>query len=228
MECPKCGVANREDAERCRICGAEMMPRLGGASSSKICPFCHARNDVDAVFCARCNKLLGEPTKKSLRTEKVKEKTEKLYERRYSDYPSSAQRTARLGLAGIILIMVGVFSIFDVAFTMGVGVAITNMEEYDQLVQENPRVKSFLPNLAVCQSIRVVFACFALLGGVAAIRRLGFGMAITGAILGILTSGSSIIMLVWAVWGSLMGLLFLGSILALILIVVSRREFMLT
>jgi uncharacterized membrane protein len=59
-------------------------------------------------------------------------------------------------------------------------------------------------------------------------KRLGFGMAAAGAILGILASGSSIMALVWAVWGALMAMLFLGSILALVLIVISRREFMLT
>lgn len=228
MECPKCGTANKEDAARCRICGAELMPKLGGASATKMCPFCNARNEIDAVFCARCNKLLGEPTKKTLKTEEAKEKVEKLYERRYSDYPSSAQRTARLGLAGIILIMAGIFSIADVAFTIGIGVQITHMQEYDELVEEDPRVKTFLPNLAACESIRLVFACIALFGGLAAMRRLGFGMAAAGAIFGILASGSSIMALVWAVWGALMALLFLGSILALVLIAISRREFMLT
>jgi len=151
MECPKCGVANKEDAERCRICGAELRPRKRKAGPSKECPFCKAQNDADAVFCANCNKLLGEPTKKAIDGEEPMQKKEKYYDRTYADAPTSALRTARVGLAGIIMIMVAFFAILDVAFTLGVGWQVTQMEDYDQLVRENPEVKSFVPNLVVCE-----------------------------------------------------------------------------
>lgn len=50
MECPKCGVGNWEDAERCRICGAELTPRRRPSGPVKECAFCRALNEVDAVM----------------------------------------------------------------------------------------------------------------------------------------------------------------------------------
>ena len=75
--------------------------------------------------------------------------------------------------------------------------------------------------------MRVVFACIALVGALAAIRRLNFGLAVLGGIFGILALGSSIMAVVWGVWFLITGVLFLAAILALILVAISRREFML-
>jgi len=228
MECPKCGVANKEGAERCRICGAELRPRKRKAGLSKECPFCKARNEAGAVFCASCNKLLGEPTKKAIDGEEPKQKKEKHYDRTYEDYATSPLRTARTSFGGIIFMMAGVFALIDILFTLGLGWEATQTEDYDELLRENPALKSAIPNLAACQGIRIVFACLAILGGLAAMRRMRFGLAVAGGVFAILAVMTSVIALFVGAWSLLTGAFFLAAILGLILVLISRREFMLT
>jgi hypothetical protein len=228
MECPKCVVANKEEAERCRICGAELRPRKRKAGPSKECPFCKAQNEGDAVFCVNCNKLLGEPTKKAIDGEEPKQRKEKYYDRTYTDYATSPLRTARTSFGGIIFLMAGVFALIDVLFTLGLGWEATQMEDYDELLRENPALKSAIPNLVACQAIRIVFACLALLGGLAALRRMQFGLAVAGGVFAILAVMTSVIALLLGMWLLLTGVFFLAAILGLILVLISRREFMLT
>jgi len=182
---------------------------------------------LDAAFCARCNKHLGGTSKQALAEDEAKAKKERYNDRTYADYPSSAKATARLGLAGTIMIMAGFLTFLDVAFSLGIGFSITQMDVYDELVQQNPQYKSFIPNLVVCESLRIVFALILFVGGFAAIRRLNFGLAIMGCVFGILALGSSILALVWFPWLLMTGVLFLGLFIALGMILLSRREFML-
>jgi len=201
------------------------MPRIGGASATKVCPFCNARNDVDAVFCARCNKFLGEPTKKMLIQERKKEKKESSFDRTYADYPTSAKNTARLGQAGIWMMIIGILLIVDVVLSFGLAWQLTQAEDYDEIVRDNPEIETLIPSLAVCESIRLIFACFTIIGGLSAMRRMNFGLAILGCVLGLLASISSFLALVWIVWGAFMLLGFLGSIAALVQVLLARREF---
>src|SRR4030066_171660 len=215
MECPKCGVANREEAERCRRCGAQLRLMMSMHLPSKECPFCKKLNANDATFCVNCNRHLGGTSKKTLIEEEKKAREERYYDRTYADYATSAKSTARLGLAGTIMLMVGLFIFLDVAFSLGIGYQVTQMDVYDELVQENPRYKSFFPNLAVCESLRIVFGCITFVGAFAAIRRLNFGLALMGCVFGILALGSSILALVWWIWLLITGLLFFAVIIAL-------------
>ncbi len=50
MLCPSCGHGNRDDAQFCDRCTAELGP---------VCPSCQMQNDVGAHFCRRCRQDLG-------------------------------------------------------------------------------------------------------------------------------------------------------------------------
>jgi len=126
------------------------------------------------------------------------------------------------------MIMAGFLTFLDVAFTLGIGFSITQMDVYDELVEQNPQYKSLIPNLVVCESLRIVFACIMIVGAFSAIRRLNFGLALLGTIFGILALGSSILALVWFPFLLTTGALFIGLLIALGMILLSRREFMLT
>jgi hypothetical protein len=228
MECPKCGVANKDDLEKCRMCGTDLRPRRGPTGSTKSCPFCKALNESDAVFCISCNRPFGEQKGPSVDAIFGKDKAQKYYDRTYADAPSSALRAARTGTAGIILLMITLWAFLDIIFTLGIGYTVTQMDEFDQLEHDNPQLKSFFADLTVCESIRVVFMLLAFVGAITSIRRLNFGLALIGAIFALLLMISSILALLWGVWFLITVVLFFASIVALLLIVFSRREFMLT
>ena len=209
------------------MCGAELKPRKPRAGPSRVCPFCGAQNEMDAVFCESCNKLIGGTAKKADKEELKTRKKEKYYDRTYADYPSSALRTARASMGGILIMMVGVFVMIDVVFTLGIGWEITHMRDYDELARQYPTLKSAIANLTVCQGLRVVFACLALMSGFFAVQRIQYGLAIVGGILAILAVMTSFMALTNGIWLMLVGVFFLMAIIGLVMVAVSRREFML-
>ena len=225
MDCPKCGVHNPEGIERCKICGTELGAPKGPTGPMRKCPFCGVENDKEAPFCSACNRPLYTLEGKAKKPEK--KKREKYYERSYADYPTSAARTWRVGLGGILIMMAAFFALIDAIFTLLISWEISNLADYDQLVRENPELEGVLSSLVVCEGLRIVFILIALMGGFFAVRRLRWGLAMLGGIFGILALLSSFLVLVIPFWAAIVGVLFIGSIIALVLVGTSRKEFML-
>lgn len=115
-------------------------------------------------------------------------------------------------LAGILLILAGLLGLLTWASALAVDTSM---------------IQSFLPSnspitaeqlqstLLICGIIGSILSIIALAGGIVALRRRGWGLAIVGSILGLFTIGPY----------------FLASVLALIgliLIVISRKDFRLT
>lgn len=227
MDCPKCGTHNLEGVERCRLCGSPLSADQDSSGATKECPFCHTKSPINSPFCLGCNRLISPMKRKLPKEEKKRIKKEKYNDRTYADYPSSSLRTARLGLAGIIFIMCSFFVFVDIAFSLGLGWEAAQSREWEELERENPALKTAVSNLVVCQAIRVVFVCLALLGGIAAVRKVRFGFAVAGGVFAIFSLLTSVLALVLGWWLILTGILFLAAILGLILVIISRREFML-
>ena len=224
MDCPKCGVHNLEDAERCRICGNALRPKNEPTGPSKECPLCKTRNDLDAPFCSGCGKPLGSVAIKEV---EKKTKREKYYDRTYADYPGSAMRTAWAGVGGILIVMAAFFALVDANFTIAVSWQVTRLADYDRLLRENPQLKDVITNLVVCQGLRFVFIIIAFAGGIFAIRRLRWGLAMVGGILGILALMSGLLFLIVPFWGWIELVLLCGAVVGVIQVGVSRREFLL-
>lgn len=91
--------------------------------------------------------------------------------------------------------MAGAFGLIDAAFVIGIGV------EYERLDV----------NDVVCSALMVVFGLVAIMGGVMAILRQQFPLAVIGGVSGVFAYGCAL--------GSLL------SLIGLILIVVMRKEF---
>jgi hypothetical protein len=224
LDCPKCGVHNIEGAERCRICGNALTPENEPTGPSKECPLCKTRNDLDAPFCSGCGKPLGSVAIKEI---KKKTKREKYYDRTYADYPGSAMRTAWAGVGGILIVMAAFFALVDAIFTIAVSWQVTRLADYDRLLRENPQLKDVITNLVVCQGLRFVFIIIAFAGGIFAIRRLRWGLAMVGGILGILALMSGLLFLIVPFWGWIELVLLCGAVVGVIQVGVSRREFLL-
>jgi hypothetical protein len=170
---------------------------------------------------------MGSTYSKTAEKREKKEKQAKTYERTYVDYPGSAHRVARAGLGGILIIMAAFFALVDAVFTLIISWQATQLGDYDRLVRENPNLAEALANLAVCEGLRIVFIFIAFAGGIFAVRRLRWGLSMTGGVLCILSLLSGIILLLIPVWGLIELCLLVGAIIGVVLVGISRREFLL-
>lgn len=123
--------------------------------------------------------------------------------------------------------MAAVFALFDAIITIAIVWGATTLADYDRMVRENPELKTALVNLLACQALRLVFVVIAFLGGYFAVKRLNWGLSIVGGIMGILAVITGLLWIVFPVWGLIELVLFLGAILAVVMVGISRKEFML-
>ena len=56
MDCPSCGLENRDDASFCGDCGATLAQEI-------ICPNCRRSNPAGRKFCDGCGRNLTVPSK---------------------------------------------------------------------------------------------------------------------------------------------------------------------
>lgn len=134
-------------------------------------------------------------------------------------YPAPAPmkpETIKPVLAGVLLIVVALMGIVLAIVVLGyVDMGLGFMDEY---FAEDPTgtatgVADMVQNIVtVCAIIFIIFALLALLGGIMAFTRKSWGFAMVGAIFGLFTIGP---------WG----LGFVLSLVALILLIISKDEF---
>ena len=113
------------------------------------------------------------------------------------------EQTIKPVLAGVFLIIAALMAFY----TGGVLVASESMFEGIPMVGD-----TMSDMLTICGAIFIIFGLLALLGGVFSIMRKKWGIALLGAIIGLFTLGT-------------FGLGSLLSLIALILIAISKSEF---
>lgn len=117
------------------------------------------------------------------------------------------QRTMLPMVGGIMLLIAGIISISFWGYIIALGTAAVS------LVPIPPEMAGTVVTiLVVCGSIAIIISLITLLGGVMAMQRKMWGLALAGGILGLFTLG-------WFALGSIL------SLIGLILVAVSRREF---
>ena len=113
--------------------------------------------------------------------------------------PPTKPQTMKPMIAGILLVLAGIMAIAAWA------IVFTSPEAFF--------LAAFLPGLViVCGAIAFILSILALLGGVMALRRRMWGLALVGSILGLFSIG-------------FFGLSSLLSLIALIVLVMSKDEF---
>jgi hypothetical protein len=206
------------------MCGSLLRPERKPTGPSKQCPLCKTRNDLDAPFCSGCGKPMGSTAIMDIKKENKREKS---YDRTYLDYPGSAHRTARAGVGGALMIMAAFFALVDAVFTIAISWEMTRLADYDQLLRENPQLRGVVSSLVVCQGLRFAFIIIAFAGGIFAMQRLRWGLAMVGGILGILAVLSGLLILLIPFWALIELVLLCGAVVGVIMVGISRREFML-
>lgn len=209
MKCPSCSVENHPEAVRCRMCGAILPGKTKSIFAGITCSYCSSDNPPDAKICSTCMRSLR-PEPKAAATV-IPTNTYERGPAHWSEAPASALRTWRLSLAGTLLLMAGALGIFEGIWILSTDIEGGIISALGGYVPASVNLDALVNTAITCTAIRLVFSCFAIVGAMFAIQKTRFGLAIAGAVFGILALG-----------------FFLGSILsvaALILIVISKKEF---
>jgi len=123
--------------------------------------------------------------------------------------------------------MAAFFALIDAVFTIAISWEMTRLADYDQLLRENPQLEGVVSSLVVCQGLRFVFIIIAFAGGIFAMQRLRWGLAMVGGILGIFALLSGLLVLILPVWALIELVLLCGAVVGVAMVGISRREFML-
>jgi len=177
------------------MCGY-LFPAARKATSNGVrCPHCQAENPPGTKECSICQKRIV-PVSPGAQNRPVVIRSDEWEEKRgWEDIPHQARRIAWVSLGGILVIMAGAFGLADAVFVFGLAA------DYSILDAES----------ATCGILMIVFGVIAIMGGIMAILRLQFPLAVIGAVSGILAYG--------CILGSLL------SIIGLVLIMAMKKEF---
>jgi len=114
-------------------------------------------------------------------------------------------------IAGILLIIAGVLALLSWISVITMDVSMIDMSVLQEL-DPTITLEQIQELLVICGTIGCILAIFSILGGILALKRKLWGIALAGGIVGLFTIGP----------------IFISSILALIsiiLVIISRKEF---
>ena len=222
MDCPKCGVNNRDDADVCRICGQRLRNEAIASGQVVRCPSCRAENPSDRKICSVCSKPLRMGAAK---IEAQDEYDWKKPERTYLDYATSSSRTMTAGTGGALIFLAAFVALVDIVITLMVTYDMTQLADYRELTRAYPTLEDAVATMVACQAMRMVFVVIAFMGGVLAMRRLRWGLAMVGGVFGVIALMMSTLVLVVPFWLLVVFLVWCGAIIGTVMVGISRREF---
>lgn len=123
--------------------------------------------------------------------------------------PAMRPRTQKPTIAGVLLLIAGILAAINYAYML-----VTTSETAGEVAPYLPDIDvNTLRNiLIVCGAIGLIFCLFAIIGGIMALQRRMWALALVGSILGLLTIG-------------FVGEASILSLIALVLIAMSKAEF---
>ena len=206
IKCPHCGVPNPSNATACRICGRPLTAAHAD-TDSRACISCGQVHTKKEETCSHCGMPLREVAVQNLPGDLPTQECV-----HWSEAPASAGRSAKVSVAGVLVLIAGFLGIAQAVFAFTPDIGEGFMRTYEDLIPMAEPVDSLLEDFVVLQGAILVFGVVAIFGSMFALNRSRFDMALVGAVFGILAVGF------------FMGALF--SILGLLLIATSRKEFL--
>lgn len=207
MKCPKCGSMNGPGYSRCRLCGEPAPHEHTGAPGSRVCARCGQPLDAEAEICNACTRPVKDVILSNLPD--VASPTECVH---WSEKPSAAGRSARVVMAGILILMAGVLGIGQAAVALSPSLSETLVSAIDSVLPWSGTMGSWVEDYFVLQAWTFIAGLLAIFGGVFALTETRYEFAVMGGVFGVLAIGF------------LMGA-FLGLI-GLLLLAVSRKDFL--
>ncbi len=130
----------------------------------------------------------------------------------WSDKPASAGRTAKISVAGILVLMAGFLGISQALISLAPEISEEFIRTLEEVVPGMETVDDLMADYVLLQAAFFVFGVVAIFGSMFALMGSRFDMAVIGAVFGILAVGF------------MLGAIF--SLFGLIMVLTSRKEFL--
>lgn len=172
-----------------------------------VCISCGAKAHKGAEVCSACGRPMREVIRDNIPEDLPPEECV-----HWSDKPASAGRTAKISVAGILVLMAGFLGISQALISLAPEISEGFIRTLEEVVPGMETVDNLMADYLLLQAAFFVFGVVAVFGSMYALMGSRFDMAVIGAVFGI------------PAFGFMIGALF--SVFGLIMIVTSRKEFL--
>ena len=176
------------------------------ASSPDACPACGWDAEKGAVVCPACGSKMHHEHKPAAEEPKAEECEH------WSEKPAHSVRTAKVGVGGILILLAGFLGITHAMFSVLPGTGEEILSAYESFLPPGEAVDEILQTNQILAAIMMLFGILAVALSMFAFNRTRFDAAVVACVFGVLSIGF------------LFGAFF--AIVALLLILTSRREFL--
>lgn len=207
VKCSKCGTINPSEAERCRICGNSMTHEHVREPGSAVCAHCGQPLEPGAELCNSCKM----PAKQIIMSNlpKQAQDTECVH---WSEKPAAAGRSARVAMAGILILIAGALGIGQAVVALNPDLSESFADIIEGVLPWGETMGDWVAEYVILQVWTLIAGLVAIAGGIFALTGTRFEFAVLGGIFSVLAIGF------------LMGA-FLGLV-GLLIIAFSRKEFL--
>ncbi len=205
VKCDQCGTINPANAAKCRLCG---MP-LAIEGRAEACPKCgtvHALSENNT--CVSCGWDFGKPKRPPEKVAASPESCE-----HWSEQPAHTSRIAMIDMAGILVLLAGALGITQSLLSALPGTGADLMRHYENIIPAGKFLNGVIQDNLIIAVLMFVAGALAMGLSMSVFKRGSLTFALAGAVFGIVAVGF------------LVGAFF--ALVGLLLLVVSRREFLL-
>ena len=207
IECPHCGSRNKLGESTCRICGKPLAHKHEASPGSLVCESCGAPIQSDSEVCTACTRPV-----RAVVMSNLPEQVEPIECVHWSDKVSSSGRTARLMVAGILILISGAMGLGQAVISVTPGTGEQIGDFFVDVLPVGESINDALAEYFLLQLMILVGSIGALIGGAFTLTQARFDVSVIGGVCGILAIGF------------LIGAFF--ALVGVILIVSARKEFL--
>lgn len=207
VRCAHCGTFNAAGAENCRLCGKTLNQQDLASGDRPICISCGAHVHTGAETCTACGKPMRDVVRSNLPGDLSVEACV-----HWSEKPASASRTAKVSVAGILVLLAGFLGVAQAIISITPEVSEGFIRTLEETVPGVESIDNLMANYVIVQLAFFVFGVVAIFGSMFALMGSRFDLSLLGAVFGVVAFGFLL--------GSFL------SLVALVLIATSRKEFL--
>lgn len=207
VKCPHCGTRNDPAADRCRLCGKPMSHEHVREPGSNVCAHCGQPLEEGAEICNACTRPVRDVVLSNLPTQVGD--TECVH---WSEKPAAPGRSARVAVAGILLLIAGALGIGQAVVAISPSLSESLVDAVEAVVPGSGAVGDLVADYVLLQAWSFIAGLLAIAGGMFALTATRYELALMGGLCGFLAIGF------------LMGAFF--GLLGLLILVFSKKEFL--
>ncbi len=208
IKCTNCGTINIGNAAECRVCGH---PLHFSEAAVLRCPKCNSTlSPTGEERCVSCGWSAGTKPRVPQRDEPAVKPADCEH---LAEAELHTVRSFTVGLAAVFMMLAGGLGIFHALMASLPGTSGDLMSNYESVIPAGKFLDDVLQQYVFVSVLMFLFGVLSIALSMSAVRRTSYAVSLAGAVFGIMSIGF--------LFGAFFGLM------ALILLVISRREFLL-